>query len=246
MTNAEELARARAKLYQLLAAVYMRSPDAAFLKLLAGWVSSSVRTEGAPQLLSERMRHSLVMLDSYFKEKQQDSWNELVEALSVEFTRLFRGVKPEYSPLPPYESVYREEGGRVFSELSVEVRQEYRRFGLDLINGLNGEPPDHISFELEFMHLLCRREAEAWEKDDEDEALRLISAEKEFLEEHLTTWLPKLCDNIRAFDRLGFFRGLADVTEGWVTFDYEQHLQEIEPSSSTAKITEDYLAMGSN
>ncbi len=227
LLNAQSLAEARAKLYQLLAAVYLKSPDEDFLKLLAVWVSSSVRNEDASQLLSERMKHSLAMLDSYFKEKQQDSWNELVEALSVEFTRLFRGVKAEYSPLPPYESIYRSKEGRVFDELSMEVKREYRQFGLDLASELHGEPPDHISFELEFMSFLCNREVEAWDKDSEDEALGFARAQKDFLAEHLLTWLPGFSDKIREYDRLGLFRGLADLTESWVIFDYQEHLQEI-------------------
>ena len=101
LTNARELAEARANLYQLLAAVYLKPPDVNFLRFLEGWSSSAVENEGVSRLSSERMKHSLAMLDSYFKEKQRDSRNELAEALSVEFTKLFRGVKPNYSPLPP-------------------------------------------------------------------------------------------------------------------------------------------------
>ena len=246
IVKSSELARARAKLYQLLAAVYMKPPDADFLKLLGGWVSSSVGTEGASHLLSEPMRQSLTMLDSFFKEKRESSWEELEEAISAEFTKLFRGVKRSYSPLPPYESLYRDESRRVFDDTTVDVLREYRRYGLELTNSLRGEPPDHISFELEFMHLLCRQEAEAWDNDDDDEALRLLQAESEFMTEHLMTWLPKFCGEVRKHDRLGLFRCLADLTEGWLSFDYRQHLQAIDPPSSTARITEGYPEMESN
>ncbi len=240
LLDIQELARARAKLYQLLSSAYIRSPDRDFLGLLAGWVAS--QTGGSSRLLSEPMKQGLATMDGFFKRIGQNSWEELEETISVEFTRLFRGVKPIYSPLPPYESVYTEEAGRVCGELTFVVRREYRRFGFDLANGLSGEPPDHISFELAFMHLLCHHEAEAWESDDEDEALRLLRAEQEFSEGHLLTWLPKLCRKVREYDRLGLFHGLADLTEGWVTFDYQQHLQEIELPSATAQVSEGYLA----
>ena len=95
-----------------------------------------------------------------------------------------------------------------------------------------------MSFELEFMYLLCSKEADAWDGGNEEEALRMVRAEKEFLGEHLLAWLPKFCNKIREYDRLGFFRGLADLTEGWVAFDYQQHLQD-EPLSLTAEVTED-------
>ena len=159
-----ELATSRAKFYQFLAAVYARPPESDFLGSIAGWVAS-VAGEGTSLPLSKPMRHSLDRLDSFFKQRGGNS-GEFAEAVSVEFTKLFRGVKPGYSPLPPYESVYRDEAGRVFSELTVYVHQEYRRFGLDLSSGLENEPPYHISFEHEFMYLLCRREAEALENND--------------------------------------------------------------------------------
>ena len=228
--KSSELARARAKLYQLLAAVYIKPPDTDFLKLLVGWVSSSVGTEGASHLLSEPMRQSLTMLDGFFKEKRESSWEEIEKAISVEFTKLFRGVKRHYSPLPPYESLYRGESGCVFDDITVDVLREYRRYDLELTSSLNGEPPDHISFELEFMCFLCDREAEAWDKNDEEEASQLLLAERGFLEQHLMIWLPSLGGKIREYDRLGLFSGLAELTEGWISFDYQSYLQEIENS----------------
>ncbi len=224
IVTSSELAEARAKLYQFLSSAYIRPPDREFLRLLRWWVTSP--TEGFSQLLSEQMKHGLTRLGDFLKKAEQSHWEKLEEAISVEFTRLLRGVKQHYSPPPPYESVYREEGGRVFGELSVEVHREYRRFGLDLVSGLENEPPDHISFELEFMHLLCRQEAEAWERDDEDKALKFLGAEKAFSEEHLLTWLHRFCDEVKKYDRLGLFGGLADLTEVWVSFDYHQPLQD--------------------
>lgn len=228
LLNAQNLAEARAKLYQLLATIYTRPPTSDFLKLLAEWAASLRATDSTSQLLSQQMRQGLAIMDDFFKRPGEESWDELVETLSVEFTRLFRGVKPYYSPLPPYESVYRSEEGRVFDEVSMEVKRVYRQFGLDLASEFYGEPPDHLSFELEFMHLMCNREAEAWEKDNEDEALRFRQTQKNFLGEHLLTWLPRFCGKIREYDRLGLFRSLADLTEGWVTFDYQEHLQQID------------------
>lgn len=236
LTDAYELAQARSKLYQLLAMVYAGPPSLDFLKFLAGWVASVNKDEGHSQLLSHQMRHSLSILDRFFE--KGNFGEELGETVSVEFTRLFRGVKPHYSPPPPYESVYREESGSVFGESTVAVHQKYLHFGLDLPEGVSGEPPDHVSFELEFLHNLCSKEADAWDRGNEEEALRMMRAEKEFLGEHLLAWLPKFCDKIREYDRLGFFRGLADLTEGWVAFDCQQHLQD-EPLSATAEVTED-------
>jgi TorA maturation chaperone TorD len=215
-------------MYQLLSSLYMQSPDPDFLKSLSGWVASLDRTSGPTQFLSPQIKQGLDGLDSFFRKIGDDSWTQSVEAISVEFTRLFRGVKRQYSPPPPYESLYLEDSGRVFGDTTFTVHQQYRRFGLDLVTELSSEPPDHISFELDFMRLLCHQESEAWAKDNQDEVLRLRLAEREFLSQHLILWLPGLCDQIRKHDRLGLFRALADLTEGWVNFDYQQHLQQAE------------------
>lgn len=226
MVKPAELARARAKLYQILSALYFKPFEGDTLKLLAEWSAAQVEAANS-WLLSQKTRQGLILLNAFFRNVAKKPWDKLQEDISIEFTRLFRGVKQHYSPLPPYESVYREESGRVFGETTADVQKNYRRFGFDLSDGLKNEPPDHLSFELEFMHLLCHQEAEARERNDEDEALRLLKAQKEFTEEHLLTWLPELCAKIGELDRLGFFHGVAELTEGWVTFDYQQNLSDI-------------------
>ena len=224
VVSSSELAQARAELYHLLAGLYSASPRVECLKSLAKWVSLQPYAESESQWPSEEMESGLLTLDNFFKSNSDKSWNELEETVSVEFTRLLRGVRQHYSPPPPYESVYREEGGRVFGELSMQVQSCYRRFSLDLTSEFRGEPPDHLSFELEFMYYLCRRESEAWEGGDEDKALCFLSEEKEFLEEHILAWFPAFCAKVREFDHIGFFLGVATLTEGWLNIDYQEHM----------------------
>jgi len=83
------------------------------------------------------------------------------------------------------------------------------------------EPPDHISCELDFMRFMCNKELEAWRNVNKNQAFRLLDAEKHFLEEHLMTWVTRFCENVRAYERLGFYRGWADLTEGWLSFDHQ-------------------------
>lgn len=225
-TTPQSLALARAKLYHFLGAGYISPPGPEYLKLLAVWSSSYQETGSASHPLSEQMIRGLASISQFFQKEEAGGFENIEKLTDVEFTRLFRGVRKHYSPPPPYESVYREEEARTFGESSINVQQAYRHFGLDLTPELDSEPPDHLSFEMEFIHLLCDREAAAWEHDKEDDALSLLSAQRQFLEKHLLVWLPKFCGKVREFDRLGFFSGLADLTEGWVTFDYQEHLQK--------------------
>ncbi len=225
--EARELAKARARLYHLQAGLYSAPPEAKFLEFLAEWLHSHLNEESLSKWLSEPVKDSLGELDDFFAGVSEKSWEELEEIISVEHTRLFRGVKQHYSPPPPYESVYIEENGRVFGDVSIQVQGIYRQFGVDLINEMHGEPPDHLSFELEFMYALCEQEADAWKRGNEDEAHRLMLAQKQFLTEHLMAWLPAFRAKLKEFNRIGFFSGLVDLTESWAIFDYQEHLRDV-------------------
>ncbi|MCP4132346.1 MAG: molecular chaperone TorD family protein [bacterium] len=69
-----------------------------------------------------------------------------LEELQVEYTNLFINSYPALL-CPPYESYYRE--GLVYGETTSNVLKCYKTAKLDY--AYEGEPPDHISVELEFI-----------------------------------------------------------------------------------------------
>ncbi len=69
-----------------------------------------------------------------------------LEEIQAEYTRMFISAYPKLL-CPPYESYYRE--GLVYGDSSIAAREWYRRQSLDFT--LEGEPPDHLSVELEFL-----------------------------------------------------------------------------------------------
>ena len=69
-----------------------------------------------------------------------------LEALQSEYTKLFISDFP-FLLCPPYESYYRE--GIVYGNALVEVAEFYRAHGLNF--AYEGEPPDLLSAELDFM-----------------------------------------------------------------------------------------------
>ncbi len=219
-----KLVQARGKLYEFMSAQFAGPPDAEMLALLADWANEQVASEGVGEWLSPEMNDALAAVGAFLGSASGASWESLSEQVAIEYTRLFRGIKKEYSPPPPYESVYREEDGRVFGELTTVVRNRYRRHRFDVASGLTSEPSDHISLELEFMHLLCTREAEALAARDDEAASVVRLAQREFLEEHLLAWTPSLCQEVEKFDRGGLFSGLLKFTEGWLDFDYRNHV----------------------
>jgi len=70
-----------------------------------------------------------------------------LEELQAEYTTLFVNTCPTL-PCPPYESFYRE--GVVYGNTVNEVLAIYRQKGLAYVCQ-QGEPPDHISVELDFL-----------------------------------------------------------------------------------------------
>ncbi len=230
ISELSRLAENRARVYQLLSLIYITPPDQEILNglLNVGMLQLSNTSELNDQL-PEQMLKGLKVVHDFLEKHRAGSHEVSATNVLVEFTRLFRGLKHE-SPPPPYESVYLREGV-VFGESTIEIYRRYCEFGLGLANQYKGEPPDYISFELDFMRFLCTKEAEAWHECDQNEALLYLTIEGHFLDEHLLRWVSKFCEDIRTYEKLGFYRGWADVTEGWVKFDYQHISGLIEDTS---------------
>lgn len=205
------LAKSRARVYSVLSIAYARSPDERLLELLGAWVMAG--RERRRGTFSGMMGRGLRRIATWLERNGSGSSGDRLNALGVEFTRLFRGLRRSQSPPPPYESVYVDRG-LLYGPSTSRVAQEYRRFNL---KGRDHDPPDYIAFELDFMRFLCEREARAWES--ENGGWDLLDEEEIFLTEHLARWVPTFCQGVRRFDTSGFYGGLAHVTEGWIYCD---------------------------
>jgi TorA maturation chaperone TorD len=132
-----------------------------------------------------------------------------LEALGAEFTRLLGGVQEGLGPPPPFESVWRED--RLIGESTVAVIEAYARAGFADIAPEAG-PQDHIAVELKFLALLALREMEAWRGGDVAGAEKRLAQQREFLERHLATWVPRWADRLKAEARMPLFAALAELT----------------------------------
>ena len=109
------------------------------------------------------------------------------EALTDDYHRVFGHQIGVDCPL--YESQYA--AGEVFQQAQclADIAAFYRAFGLDVGEEVR-ERPDHLSLELEFMHVLAYREAYARSHHGPDEVALLIDAQRAFLRDHLARWAP--------------------------------------------------------
>lgn len=115
-----------------------------------------------------------------------DGLEQAVEAVSVEYTRLFIG--PPSPAAAPWETFYRNEDVTVgFGEATFQMRTLLREAGLELANE-NRQYEDHLGIELLYLSVLCGRIAQGRSVEIE----RVIA----FIDEHPASWTHRLADRI--------------------------------------------------
>lgn len=218
-------ALARANLYNLLATVYAQPPSADLARaILDGTLAKALRDAGLDRL-------ALELEDGTGGCDQMD----LLSYLEVEYARLF--VVPGPGHVPPYQSMFSEDRAdqaeadgtqrrrldkrHLWGNCAVAAQSMYRRAGL----ALSGEPrevPDHIAMELQFMHHLCSREAEALNGNRVEVAAESERLQREFLQAHLIPWVGRFCEAVTNITRHPLYKAMADLTLAVVAREAEE------------------------
>ncbi len=148
-----------------------------------------------------------------------NAWVDPLLELSIDYSKTFLGSGIDaHSAAYPYESVYTSEKRLLMQDARDEVLAIYRANGLDKAESWKvGE--DHIAVELEFMRILNRRAAQALEKNNLDKAFSCINTQRNFMNDHIAVWVPVFTEDVRRFSDTLFYRGIADVTEGFLAED---------------------------
>jgi TorA maturation chaperone TorD len=223
--NMYQLAEARSHVYQLLASVYNLLPNADFVKMVLNQdvralFGSAIGDYSASNMQQEELELGIKALELFQKQVGQVNQEELITRLGVDRTRLFRGLRRDYGPPPPYECVYLG-GHTVMGEAAMQVKEVYTDSGYN--TKLNGnEPPDYVGIELDFLRFLCKKEAEAWQADDQSKASDYREKEYEFLCNHVVEWVPRFCKEVLTHARENFYQGIARLTEGFVLIETER------------------------
>ena len=141
------------------------------------------------------------------------------QELAVDYARVFlcAGMY-EQLMAPPYESVYTSEEHLLMQD----ARDSAVAFYLGEELGLpadNTTPEDHLSFEFQFMAKLIERAGAALDAGDEARYAELCAKQRAFFDEHLANWVPRLCADVRAYAQTAFYRGVADITEGFLQLE---------------------------
>ncbi len=211
----------RSKIYLLLSTFYLRRPREEFVNKIKSkkFIQNLKKAfSGDGSKRESSLEDGLNALESFIKSINGVPEQDVAENLAIEFTKLFRGIKEGYGPPPPYESVWRGEG-RVMGECTQKVLQIYQASGVGM--DLEDELPDYLGIELKFMAILSYHEAEAWRKQNIQEAQRFVKLQKEFLKEHILQWVTEFCKKMEEETENLFYKGCALLTRGFLEIDKE-------------------------
>ncbi|HHY27399.1 MAG TPA: molecular chaperone TorD family protein [Desulfitobacterium dehalogenans] len=200
-------------LYGLLQHTFGNEPSIQLFKAVTG-----EHTRDALQLwLNEESDLSdYLSLLNEVKIALNNDWEETLEHLKSEYTFLFIG--PNRLPAPPWESVYRSEERMIFQESTLRVRRAYLEYGF-LPSNYPHEADDHLAIELDFMVHLSKLALERFEEEKYEDTQKILSSQKEFLEEHLLVWIKDFSREIQNSKTHYFYPQLAALTEKILQMD---------------------------
>lgn len=130
-----------------------------------------------------------------------DAQTELEDEYSSLFGHAVRGA------CPPYELEYGP--GEIVQRAPdlADIAGFYAAFGLEMAP--DSDRPDHIMAECEFMSALCFKEAAAGEADSMEHVEQCQAAQRAFLRDHLSFWLPAFSRRLGELARPGFYADVA-------------------------------------
>ncbi len=191
---------ARSFLYGFLATVYRSEPNYLVIRLFkTSEFLSALEDLGVP-------------LDESFLQKGDD---ELIEILGEEYTRIFCGPGKHVSP---YESVHVEKDASLWGPSTVAVKKFIESNGFTLQSSYKGIP-DHISVELEFMQKMVRQSGIARKNNRTDEEKYYQHIANQFIEGHLSRWIPSFCHQVMEYASIPFYEEMARLTRDFIELE---------------------------
>jgi putative dimethyl sulfoxide reductase chaperone len=188
----------RTTLYSALALAFAYPAEPAVWPLLAEEMSSAVDRLNGRAELATAVAHVRTLITDLNSPAAAD-----LPGPAEEHTFLFA----RQTPCPIYESAYYAGG---MEQNMADIAAFYRAFGLQIAPEAY-ERCDHISSQLEFMAVLCAKEAHALRNNLAEPAEICRDARRTFLEFHLGRWTPAFAARLQTKARLPLYPALAEV-----------------------------------
>ncbi len=194
--------------FGLLGKALYEKPDRQWLEAL---IADHVFAEAPFGAEQPEIAHGLQILQQWSLAQTDGIVDEHFSDLKMDYTRLFIGLDTLITA--PWESVYYNRERMVFQEQTIQVRNWYARFGLQ-VEQYNREPDDHIGLEMSFVAHLASLALQALEADDQTTLKELMQAQRDFLAEHPLCWAPTWAKRVKERATTDFYRGMAHLSHG--------------------------------
>lgn len=164
----------------------------------------------------------------------------LGQTIGEEFEHLKRGHElvcnfiKQFKEMPQIENAVHREYEEIFSDPVFALQRTYDAssgeailaslkefFGRESWTPPEDFPtePDHISVECEFMVHLCAKSRRAIIDRKPDLVHENLYAQRDFLHKHICNWIPALSKELAKRAKSDFYRGLAELTDGFIAVD---------------------------
>lgn len=168
----------------------------------------------------------LVAANKFFELIRNMSYQE-AEAAHIS---LFSSNYP-HLPCPPYGSLFTAVDSEKRLEEMLAIKEFYQQNGIDIAETYD-DLPDHLCVELEFMQVLCFREHEADQKNDDRLISGLHGTQIEFLTRFLFPFINRLADIAIQSAPENPYSYLLEVARCFITHHYNELYTATELSRS--------------
>ncbi len=210
-----ERARLRSSVYGFLAAA-LRYPDRATLGMLdesarwSPWFEGIRQTEPAFFELLNAARATLAKPNC-----DNGSRSEMLQERHTElFGHAVRGT------CPPYELEYERGDIPQQSAELADIAGFYNAFGMELQAAAH-ERTDHATVQFEFLSVLAAKEVYAIETNNSEGLQVLQDAQKSFLADHISRWVPAMATRLQDADPEGFYGRLGAFIQAFIAAECE-------------------------
>jgi len=128
--------------------------------------------------------------------------------LAADFSELF--LTDAKKGAPPYASVYLSESGQLFEKPHLQMLELFKSEGL-MIDPNFKEPADHIAIQLDYLGNLIIKEAQ-----------QSSTAQTEFIQQQLLSWLPPFVTATKKVNNSGFYQGVCQLLLQFVEQDFDE------------------------
>ncbi len=197
----------RSQIYSFLSACFRDeiTPDT-----ITAFLGKKAETIKALQHVSEK---DSAEMESIIDEISR-GWTEVSGEKRLQLRKEFAFLFLTPSGVKPFESVYRGKKKLLMDKPWEEVRSFFRELGLEK-SPEEDHPEDHAAVELGFManfaHMTSKTEV------GDGEWQELVAIQDEFLQNHISLWIPDLCDDIlEKEEKIEFYGLIARLAKAFI------------------------------